>query len=975
MDLSNICTYILKCISSESGERQEGLKFIEDAQKQPTFAPLMLKLSSDYNQTTEIQQLTAILLKNFIQRHWQPSEKDGFQNISPEDKQIIKENILNLLPRCKTKMILKLYTEIIKKILKYENQWNEFIPKVIEYLKSQNPFEILCGVSSFYQMSLVYEFELDERKEIYNGCFAYVLDNLERLMEGIIQVTSVDLNNFSDDNTNQITMKILYKILKIFFTTIQMGIPRVLIERSRFEKWLNFLDFFIKCSPPETCLYLLKKPSNLEELAYLRKSKVWKIKYICYDSLHKFYEKYGDISKISKKETELKDFAEWLNNTYSTYFYEKFLLAIYQSKENYVEEEILCLAYNYLQLVINRKDVVIIEILHGQVDTLIKNYIVQGALLNMKDLDLIESDPKNHIYKQYQKGQSFESLRIATCEFLEKLCNYKTSVKSAKINGKRQRKRPEYFDFIYEYLINCLNSLESEIKSNPSNLNFLLLHKEACIKLLESISHLIVDYLPANLEIIISNYLVNDIDQAYHLSNGIVRERAFSFIYTFANTLKIKNNDLLSYVVHKACSSMSAQTDLCVCLKSALLIPRLMSINTSVVELFRNNIAEVFTIYLKLMQELDLDQILKCLEDFVTVFPKEILQFSVDLTKELIEAFNRFIKFEESNPSSQNELNYFQQDLDDSFSEENYSLQTALGVMKTLNKLLAVCSKENSELFYQIENLVSPLLFWCFQSDKTQVFKELIDIIDTISHSPVAFSNNAWLLYPELLNSIVVKDETVKEGISPGFGWECLTEITASLINYIIKEPEIFFYSNNKDGLSLLNITIEYVPKIVLIAKKEKDEVCACCSLKILMTILETYKENLDFSLKSILYFIMEEMKTPKMSMYQSLLIQTIALCYIYNPNYTNIIIEEMNLTQSFLDVWTSSLKNYRFDFEYRRTAMAFTSFFLIEENKLNPVLKNNMRFIFSQILDLLQKCREIRERKKKKEIEEVNIC
>jgi hypothetical protein len=133
---------------------------------------------------------------------------------------------------------------------------------------------------------------------------------------------------------------------------------------------------------------------------------------------------------------------------------------------------------------------------------------------------------------------------------------------------------------------------------------------------------------------------------------------------------------------------------------------------------------------------------------------------------------------------------------------------------------------------------------------------------------------------------------------------------------------------------------------------------------------LETYKEKLDYILKDIIVFTLGEMKSVQQGLYKMLLLQTIALCYVYNPKLTNSIIEGMNLTQQLFEMWISQINNLRYDFEYRRTVMAFSSILLINRNELNPVISDNLSFMMIRIIELFNKLTVIRENKSKEKEE-----
>jgi hypothetical protein len=978
MDSTSLQHIIKLCMSTVDHERKQGLTYLQQAQKMPNFASLMLQISSDHSLPREIQQNAAIQLKNYVRVFWiskpnSDANKSEEIIIPAEDKIFLKTNILPLLSTCSNKASLKIYMQIINKILKNEEGWGEFLPSVINYMKSTNPYEILCGVGAFYQMSKCYEFELGAKREIYYSCFELVCENLENLIEGLINVINEDSRHFSDDSDHQLTMKILYKILKIFFTTIQMGIPNMFFGNQRIDKWINYVSFFIKLNFPVNMAHLNKNPTSVCDLENLRKSYLWKIKYVCYDTMFKFYEKFSDVNKLGKNDIHLNDFVYYIQQAYSKIFYDTFLYALQSSKENYVEEEIICLVYEFLQLILNRKDPILLPILETNIQVIVSEFLISSVQLSVSDFDMMKNNVKQYIYKQYEKGLSFESRRVAVSEFTEKLCEFRKSTGEKRVKGKSQKTKPDYLEFVNDFLVNTITSLDSEIKKinvqqDFMSLNYLNLLKESCFKLLESIAFPLVENHYDKIENMIAKLIVPDIDRNSAYTLPFLRESAYSFIYKVSDNLNIKNPELTKYIVDQIGLNLSAnENELFITVKCALLIPKILHSNEMIRELFRSNILKIFSIFIKLMQELDLDQLLKCLQELVSIYPKEVVEFSFDLTKELVTAFNRYIRDENvGNYQTSQEAILNNEDLDESV-DETTSIVTACGILKTMNKLLEVCSKEKTELFYQIENQISPIIFWTLASDNHTIFVEVLEVIFTITTVHCPLTENAWQFYSAILNSLITLDPNTGS-LTEGIGLENFEEILPIILNFILKEPETFLVICDSQGLPILNKTMEYIPKLINhFVKIKEDHNCAMVT-KILIVLLETYKEKLDHLLKGIVLFLIDQMKSTSAGMYKMMLVQTLSLCYVYNPHMTNAITEEINLTPQIFEMWIGMINNMRFDFEYRRTSLAFSSLLLIDESQLNLILKNNMTFILSKIIELLKKCVEMKERKKVKE-------
>ena len=93
--------------------------------------------------------------------------------ISNNEKDYIRNNILNGVLNCinkKNLKILKQLTQSIKKILNFdfEKIWKDnFISTVIEFLDSNDQLKVYSGIVIYHQLSKIYQHEREERKKIF----------------------------------------------------------------------------------------------------------------------------------------------------------------------------------------------------------------------------------------------------------------------------------------------------------------------------------------------------------------------------------------------------------------------------------------------------------------------------------------------------------------------------------------------------------------------------------------------------------------------------------------------------------------------------------------------------------------------------------------------------------------------------------------------------------------------------------------
>ena len=119
--------------------------------------------------------------------------------------------------------------------------------------------------------------------------------------------------------------------------------------------------------------------------------------------------------------------------------------------------------YNFFQLILNRKDKILIPLFESILEMLMKEVFITANVFTLNDFDLLRTTPKMYIYKLSEKGLSNESRRVAMNDFIQKLSQYKTFFKSN--DKKRTRSKLVYFDFLLNFVLNSLEFIENSKKS------------------------------------------------------------------------------------------------------------------------------------------------------------------------------------------------------------------------------------------------------------------------------------------------------------------------------------------------------------------------------------------------------------------------------------------------------------------------------------------------------------------------------
>jgi len=159
-----------------------------------------LKISCDKQNTIETRLNAAIQLKNYT-NFWKFGDNNQINKsllfndddiiiiISEIDKSLIRKNILEIATNCEEYKIIKLYNEVILRIVKYDfrsGYWPELIPTIQNLLNTQNEKYVLSGVSVLFQATKAFEFESGDYKQKLREALSVFFPILTKIMGQVL---------------------------------------------------------------------------------------------------------------------------------------------------------------------------------------------------------------------------------------------------------------------------------------------------------------------------------------------------------------------------------------------------------------------------------------------------------------------------------------------------------------------------------------------------------------------------------------------------------------------------------------------------------------------------------------------------------------------------------------------------------------------------------------------------------------------
>lgn len=185
--VANIVTALAQSLNPSNEARKQAEQFIKQAEKVPGYVASLLQISADpqFNagQQMDINLAASVQLGKMVDYHWKFDTPEQAQKISvtgfdyiildPQDKLLVRENIMQSLHMATNKKIIKQYVRCITTIARfdYPHNWPNFLPSIVQFLvegQKSDEKAVLAGLLALKGLVKKYEYEMDtEREPLY----------------------------------------------------------------------------------------------------------------------------------------------------------------------------------------------------------------------------------------------------------------------------------------------------------------------------------------------------------------------------------------------------------------------------------------------------------------------------------------------------------------------------------------------------------------------------------------------------------------------------------------------------------------------------------------------------------------------------------------------------------------------------------------------------------------------------------------
>ncbi|EEB08535.1 karyopherin [Schizosaccharomyces japonicus yFS275] len=872
-------------LSSDQNVRARAELSLKQLEKEPDFVLAVLQLLGNEGIELSTRQAAVIYLKNRIARSWS-SAKDAASPLDiPEDKKaIFRQNLLPVLLQSpvSTRSHLMAILNIILST-DFPDQWPSFVEFTANLVQSSDAREIYAGLICMHELAKVYRWRVEDRCRdigpVITSLFPCLLQHAQRLVA-------------QDDDASA---EMLRLILKTFKSVVSLEIPIELLANDNIFSWIQLLLAVVQRALPASVMSID---------ADVRSSHVWlKCKKWAYFTLNRLFTRYGLPTSVSRDmSTEYKTFAQTLQVNVVPNILQVYLsqTALWIQGQVWLSPRLLFHLGCFYEDCVKPKNTWVL--LQPHVENLVAHFIFPQLCMSEEDEELWEMDQVEFIHKYIDIYDDFNSPDVAASRFLVKLAS---------------RRAKQTFMGILNFATGMLNKYASASaqEKNPRE-------KEGALRMVGSISHAI---LAKNSPVVdmMQDFIVVHVLPEFTSTVGYLRSRACEMINRFADIKWSDKNQLLN--AYNSVLNALRDEALAVRVQAALALQPLMR-HTEVHTAITPHVPMIMQTLLQMANEIDIDALSSCMEDFVSMFSHELTPFASQLCVQLRDTFMKLMRESLEQTAA-----------DDMDSLPDDKSIAAAGILNTLSTM--ILSLENTvDVLQEIERVLLPLFTFTLDNSVWDVFSEVFEIVDGCTFVSKSISPVMWTVFEKLQS--VLKDSAI----------EYIEDCSPALNNYVMYGADAL--RSRPDYLSAMVEIIHLVFTNDHLALN--DRVAACKLAELLMLHLPGC---LDQYLQSFIELAGDRLlvsEKPSAGSYRVFLIEVIVNALCYNALATLQVLEAHQWTAPFFTLWFNDIGRFARVHDKKISMLAIVSLLSLPNEQVPPSLQSGWCQMLQVILTLL---------------------
>lgn len=302
-------------------------------------------------------------------------------------------------------------------------------------------------------------------------------------------------------------------------------------------------------------------------------------------------------------------------------------------------------------------------------------------------------------------------------------------------------------------------------------------------------------------ETVLMQYIQPELDSA----SPFLKARA-SWVYGQFGNFPFENQDHLRKVLDSLYRNVQHR-DLPVRVNAAVSLIKMLN-HEMAVEFVRPGLEPIIKIYLKLIDDIDYDELIESLKRIVEVFENEISPYAVQLCTKLGEAYVRLAEAQRANQGGGGEL-----------EEDSETSLTAVGLITAIRRILKSISGMNLTIYPQLEEILIHPITMTLTDPQAVSVEEGLSCLSELLYNQQGVSGPMWNIYLLICDSLLT-DKGILDDV--------IDTLSVPLINFMNKDPLTFKSAQldyNGQKMTCLDIFCQVIGKCLQLQRDKEDEI------------------------------------------------------------------------------------------------------------------------------------------------------
>ncbi|CAE8626213.1 unnamed protein product [Polarella glacialis] len=785
--------------SAVAEERQQAEAWLQQAQESPNLLPALLQIAVARQADPAIRQAASIQLKNQVRKYWAPSGDDtAISGYKEADKVAVRAGLIEGVaastdvPSVRAQM-LECFRLIV--LHDFPDSWPGLVDKLLAGLQSDDTAQTHCGLLLLRRLYKQLESRPVARREALESLCVRTLPTLRALAPALASA-ALAFGGVSPQGHEAYTM--LKLVLKCFYSAVHMAVAEQ--AKQDIEAWMSIVLGVAEISmgPAPSAGQLQAREAGVDA-----KCRKW-----AFHILFRFFHRHGHVRRAVDG---AEAFAEEWSSKYEVPVAEVCLKeACAQQRGTWASKRTLSLALLCVADAVSRDAA--FQGLKPGLQHLLQYGIFPQVRFAEQDMLLWQEDPEEYVRQLFNDLDSFSAPRAAAVELVERLLLH--------------RKK----DVMVPLLQFCQHHLEAQAQK-PSDPE-LCANKDGALVLLAAMGEQIIQLDPAQgmlweakkkkksgkaksiQGVSFEELLARHVRPELSGPVAFLRLRACWVYEKLADKAPRLGPPGAAGATCRECLQLAADPELPVrvvavtCLQTFLQREGDEEVRAVVSE----NLGALLERLLKILAEIQCEEVSQTLQCLVDSFPHEIVPFAAQLIAQLAAQFCQATA--EGN------------------NEEEDTESAAMGSMSTIVSVLQACSglknpediaeqQRRAALFSSLAESLLPLVSRLLHPDGIDFLEESLEMLTYLTaFCPSPIPAQLWGAFPRLYQAVCGKStqslplpDVLKDGWAPDF----MCNLVQPMLNYMARGPTQVFLSGTwaEAGMTYPDMLFDMVRKVV----------------------------------------------------------------------------------------------------------------------------------------------------------------